>query len=82
MIRVVVFASVREAVGQSTVELGADNLVTVLDVIQALSKRGPAWQAALSAENLLYAVNQTLAGGQHPVRDGDEVALFPPVTGG
>jgi molybdopterin synthase sulfur carrier subunit len=31
---------------------------------------------------LLSAVNQEMANGQTPVRDGDEVAFFPPVTGG
>jgi len=33
-------------------------------------------------DNLLMAVNQTYVGPEHPVCEGDEVAFFPPVTGG
>ena len=82
MIKVVLFASVREAVGQSSVEVDPAQANTVMDVIRVLGNKGSTWQAALSAENLLTAVNQTLVESGHPVQDGDEVALFPPVTGG
>ena len=41
----------------------------------------PHWAAHLDGR-LLSAVNQEMANGQTPVRDGDEVAFFPPVTGG
>lgn len=33
-------------------------------------------------DNVLMAVNQEYVGADHPVEDGDEVAFFPPVTGG
>jgi len=82
MITVVFFASVREAVGIPSVEMPGDGARTVAEVVQALSRRGEAWQAALTAENLLVAVNQVMADPARPVRDGDEVAFFPPVTGG
>jgi molybdopterin synthase sulfur carrier subunit len=35
-----------------------------------------------SAKNLRCAVNQDMAGLDAPVREGDEIAFFPPVTGG
>jgi molybdopterin synthase sulfur carrier subunit len=40
------------------------------------------WALALEEGKLLAAVNQTLVSFEHPVVDGDEVAFFPPVTGG
>ena len=42
------------------------------------------WQfrQALDDGKLLAAVNQTLVSFDHPLTDGDEVAFFPPVTGG
>lgn len=82
MIDVVFFASVRESLGTGKIGLPADEIRTVQDVVRQLASRGDAWQRALTAENLLVAVNQTMAGVNHPVADGDEVAFFPPVTGG
>ena len=38
--------------------------------------------AAINQGKLLAAVNQTLTSFEHPVASGDEVAFFPPVTGG
>jgi len=82
MITVVFFASVREAVGMPSVEMAGEEARNVAEVVQVLSRRGEAWQAALTAENLLVAVNQVMADPARPVTDGDEVAFFPPVTGG
>ena len=48
----------------------------------ALCERGDKWALALEAGNLLVAVNQTLVPLDTPLNDGDEVAFFPPVTGG
>ena len=47
----------------------------------ALSK-GPNWKALLSAESVLSAVNHTMVDSQQLLENGDEVAFFPPVTGG
>jgi len=49
---------------------------------QQLAARGDRWALALEEGRLLAAVNQTLVSFDHPVVSGDEVALFPPVTGG
>jgi molybdopterin synthase sulfur carrier subunit len=38
--------------------------------------------ALLTAKNLRAAVNQKMCGLDAPIADGDEVAFFPPVTGG
>lgn len=44
-------------------------------------ERGESWQA-LTSEQLRCAVNQQIVKLDHPVVPGDEVAFFPPVTGG
>lgn len=82
MIQVVFFASIREALGTASLELASADVINVRDVIASLVQNGETWQRALTAENLLVAVNQTMVKPDHPVTDGDEVAFFPPVTGG
>ena len=81
-LRILYFASLREAVGCAGEELPADGLATVADVIATLTSRGGAWQALAQTRNLRAAVNQAMATATTPVADGDELAFFPPVTGG
>ena len=78
------FASLREAVGTSreTCELppGVD---TPVRLRAWLRERGGAWATSLAeGRNVRAAVDRTMAGGDVPLRDGAEVAFFPPVTGG
>jgi len=47
-----------------------------------LAARGGDWEKLLTTKNLRFAVNQDMARADTPVHDGDEVAFFPPVTGG
>ena len=82
MIKVRLFASVREAVGQAEIDVSAEGVRTVTELIAVLSRRGDAFRRALTAENLLIAVNQTMAERTVTIGDGDEVAFLPPVTGG
>ncbi len=56
---------------------------TVGELLDWLAGRGPGYAAALADRRVVrVAVNQEYVGPDHPVRAGDEVALFPPVTGG
>jgi sulfur-carrier protein len=83
MVKLIFFASIREDLGVSAAEEAVDGATTVAELVQVLGLRyGSLWTEVLSRENILIAVNQAMAGLQHPIVPGDEVAFFPPVTGG
>ncbi|MGL5527161.1 MAG: molybdopterin synthase sulfur carrier subunit [Plesiomonas shigelloides] len=81
MIRVLFFAQVRELTDTGEIEV-AETYATAELLRAALAARSERWALALDKENLLVAVNQTLTSLSHPLQNGDEVAFFPPVTGG
>lgn len=81
MINVLFFAQVRELVGTGSVTM-TQEYATVEDLRAALAAKGDRWALALEAGKILAAVNQTLVSPQHALKTGDEVAFFPPVTGG
>jgi molybdopterin synthase sulfur carrier subunit len=77
------FAGLRETLGCGSEELSLPPEVdTVAALRDFLAARGEAWQTLAGMKNLKAAVNQTMAGGEAAIKDGDEVAFFPPVTGG
>ena len=80
-VKVLYFASLKEAlgIGSETLELPA-GVNTVGGLRDWLASHGRDQLA--SARNLRCAVNQDMAGPDAVIRDGDEVAFFPPVTGG
>jgi molybdopterin synthase sulfur carrier subunit len=84
MIKVLYFAKLREDLGKGSEELTLPGEVTTVAALRAhLMTRGATWQTALGpAAALRVAVNQEVAEPGAPVRAGDEVAFFPPVTGG
>jgi molybdopterin synthase sulfur carrier subunit len=76
------FASVREAIGtgQETIESHAASLAGLRDELIA---RGGAYAASLArGRSVRLALNQVMRQEDAPLADGDEVAFFPPVTGG
>ncbi len=82
-VKILYFAGLREALALSseTVDLPAD-VTSVGALRDMLAQRGGAWGALQTTRNLRFAVNQAMVGADGPVADGDEVAFFPPVTGG
>lgn len=77
-------ARLREVFGASSenVELPAD-VANVAALTEWLRSRGEPWQSELAPDKRFrVAVNQALALPATAVKTGDEVALFPPVTGG
>lgn len=81
-IKILYFASLRERLKLSEEALPADAGTTVAELLQTLKARGPEWENALSGTRVKVAVNQEVANLHTPLGDGDEVAFFPPVTGG
>lgn len=80
MIQVRYFASLRETLGVADEQFDATP-PDVATLIEALAQRGEPWSDALNGR-VLCAVNQEMAQRAAPLQDGDEVGLFPPVTGG
>jgi molybdopterin synthase sulfur carrier subunit len=84
VIRVCYFASLREQLGlaEEPLTLPAD-VADVAGLRAALRDRGGVWTEAMAESRpVLCAVNQVMARPDQRLADGDEVAFFPPVTGG
>jgi sulfur-carrier protein len=84
-VRVVYLARLREALGTSgeTLTLAPDAPPTIESLVAALVRRGGHWAHELAAGRAVrFAVNHRLVNRAHAIADGDEVAIFPPVTGG
>lgn len=77
-VRLLYFGVLREMFGsdQALVEMAEG--ATVVDVLNVYRERVPAF----AWESIAVAVNQEYARGEDLLRDGDEVALLPPVSGG
>jgi molybdopterin converting factor subunit 1 len=83
-VKLLYFAWLRARIGHAEEELAVpDEVRDVAGLLQWLQGRGGAHAEALRDLSVIrVAVNQEYVGPDHPIRDGDEVALFPPVTGG
>lgn len=82
MIKVFFFAELRERLGESEFLVKDFVGITVADVLRVIKQLNPRWHEILSEQKILIAVNHTISGLSSTVRSGDEVAFFPPVTGG
>lgn len=82
--KILYFAWIRSKIGiaEEVVSLPA-NITNVGDLLNWLTMRGPQYAAALKERGVIKAaVNQEYVSLDHPIKSEDEVAFFPPVTGG
>ncbi len=83
MINVLFFAQVRELLGTSSLQVEYSPELTSTEALRAkLATSDDKWAKVMASDKLLVAVNQTISNWQTEIQDGDEVAFFPPVTGG
>jgi len=82
MIKVVFFAALREQLDCHELSISSENLVTVDDLQKHLANISEHWQKIFANTALLSAVNHNMANSEQVIKSGDEVAFFPPVTGG
>lgn len=83
MLKILYFASLREMLGSGAESIALpDGVGDVGGLLKLLAGRGGEWAKLATVKNLRYAVNQEMARLDSPLKVGDEVAFFPPVTGG
>lgn len=83
MLKVLFFASLRESLGTSQDAVALPMPANVGALIDNLRLRGDAWAQELAeGKRWRVAVNQEMATPETALKAGDEVAIFPPVTGG
>jgi molybdopterin synthase sulfur carrier subunit len=84
MVRLVYLARLRDTLGTAAESVDLPREVSTVRALLAwLAQRGGAWTQELATGRAVrVAVNHDVAQADTPIRAGDEVALFPPVTGG
>ncbi|WP_299580393.1 molybdopterin converting factor subunit 1 [uncultured Microbulbifer sp.] len=81
MVKVLFFARLRQQLGTGEISL-ADFSGSLSALREVLCEQHPDWSAHLQRDDIRMALNQELAESEAVVNAGDEVAFFPPVTGG
>ncbi len=76
------FARLREQLDTDSVAVPISEPATVADVLKTLADRGGVWAELCADSRVMIAVNQAMAKTTTPLKPRDEVAFFPPVTGG
>lgn len=74
------FASLKERVGASQISIEVNQPATVSDLLVEVTRLYPGIQPHL--QTILISVNREFASRTQPISQGDEIALFPPVSGG
>ena len=84
MANLLYFASLRETLGSAKEQLELpQNVTDVAGLKSLLAERDGLWATSFTADtSLLVSVNQQMANDQSEINDSDEIAFFPPVTGG
>ena len=82
MAKILYFARLGEQLKTSSEELSLNGINSVRQLAHHLRDRGEPWSSELENGRVLVAVNQEMSDFDSAVSDGDEIAFFPPVTGG
>ena len=82
MITVLFFAQLREQLQCEKLMIELQPPLNISLLREKIITLNPNWAEFLGSDKLLFSVNQTLVKALHTINDGDEVAFFPPVTGG
>ena len=83
MIHVLFFAHIRERLGVDRLSVPCKPGLTLAQLREQLvADNGGVWREVLCADNVVLAVNQEVTDEQQVLEEGDEVAFYPPVTGG
>ena len=82
MINVLFFARLREQLSTDRLQIEARENLTAEHIRKQLASKDDLWAKIMAADSLLVAVNQEVTDWSQQIKDGDEVAFFPPVTGG
>lgn len=82
MITILFFAQLREQLNCEKISIHVDTPLTVIELRDHIIQQQPHWAIYLSDEKLLFALNQKIVKAPQLVNNNDEVAFFPPVTGG
>ena len=87
-ITIKLFSALREVLGENEFQLDLSDIseasapVDVALIKKQLSQRGADWKEALNQPNLVHALNHKVVFTDALVSEGDELAFFPPMTGG
>ena len=82
-VRVLYFARLREVFGRGQESVELPSPASLAELLASLRGRGGAWAEELAPGRAFrMAVNHEIAGEDAALSEGDEVAIFPPVTGG
>ena len=82
MISVKFFAMLKQLVGTGETSVDAASAANVRELVESLGARFPDFAQALQKTKAMSAVNHEFAGLDTPLKDGDEVAFIPPMSGG
>ncbi|ARN76108.1 molybdopterin converting factor subunit 1 [Oceanicoccus sagamiensis] len=84
MVTVLFFARIREQLGVDRLSMALPYQPISLSQFKQhlVDSHNPDWSNILMADNVIKAVNQDVVDDNHSLTEGDEIAFFPPVTGG
>jgi len=82
VIKILFFAQLREMLELESLEFALPVVISVAQLKKQLADKGGRWQLMFAEQEVLVAVNQVISDDDTMLKAGDEVAFFPPVTGG